>query len=136
MGCEGVGSVLLTDDAEIRDLNAAWRGLDEPTDVLSFALREGDGADFADGVLGDVVVSLDTAERMVAQGTHRARVSEELGAPLDWDLTAEVEFLMVHGVLHLLGYDHGTADEESAMKAKEREVFFATSPAHPRSGGG
>ena len=83
-------SVLLTDDLEIQQLNLQHRQMDKPTDVLSFAMDESvpDPA----GILGDVVISLDTAER---QARSRRR-----------PLIEEVRFLLAHGVLHLVGYDH------------------------------
>ncbi len=89
-------SVLLTNDAQIHALNLQHREKDKPTDVLSFPLDEGGGADGAVSgtrVLGDVVISLDTAARQ-ARGRKR-------------ELLPEVRFLLAHGLLHLLGYDHG-----------------------------
>lgn len=85
-------SILLTDDGEIRALNRRFRGLDRPTDVLSFPLAgtTAEGADY----LGDIVVSVETAAR-------RAR---EVG----WATGDEIRFLVLHGLLHLLGYDHET----------------------------
>src|SRR5262245_55627350 len=83
-------SVLLVDDATIRELNRLWRHQDRPTDVLSWPQEEGGGQVAADGpqpdVLGDVVISLDTAERQAA-----AR---------DWSLAEETALLLVHGILH------------------------------------
>lgn len=134
MECEGDGSVLLTDDGEIRELNHAWRGVDAPTDVLSFAVREGEGAEFVGALLGDVVVSLETAARMVASGEHRERVCAELGTDAPWELEHEVVFLMIHGVLHLLGHDHAEPQEEARMRALERGVFLHVYPGHSGSG--
>ena len=96
LGLEGVElSVLLTDDGEIRDLNRTYRGRDKPTDVLSFPMgdRVGDRL-----LLGDVVVSLDTARRR----------AEETGSPLE----RVVLNLLIHGIIHLLGYDHERGGEE------------------------
>lgn len=83
-----------TGDLEIAELNRRWRGIDAPTDVLSFP----DGDVLPDGrrLLGEILVSVDTARRQ----------AEELGHPL----VREVEELVLHGLLHLLGYDHD-ADE-------------------------
>ncbi len=95
-------SVLLTNDAQIHALNRKHREKDKPTDVLSFPLDEGGGADGAVSgtrVLGDVVISLDTAARQA-----RARKRE---------LLPEVRFLLAHGLLHLLGYDHGDPAEKT-----------------------
>jgi probable rRNA maturation factor len=103
-------SVLLTDDAGIAALNAQYRGRPEPTDVLSFAQREGEGADPADPVLGDIVISVERA----------ARQAEEYGH----SLAREVAFLAVHGLLHLLGYDHETPADEAEMM-RETEAILA-----------
>lgn len=118
-------SLVLTDDAEIRELNRQWRGLDEPTDVLSFALQEAEDADFTPDLLGDIVVSVETAARMVGSGEHQSRVCAELGQTVPWGLREEVLFLSVHGLLHLLGHDHAEPDEEAEMKSEERRLFFA-----------
>jgi probable rRNA maturation factor len=91
-------SLLLTDDAEIRALNRRWRRLDRATDVLSFSM--------AGRLLGDVVISAETAARR-----SRARLDREL------------TFLMVHGVLHLVGHDHRRAAERRRMRARERSLM-------------
>jgi probable rRNA maturation factor len=103
-------SVVLVDDAEMRQLNAAYRHKDRPTDVLAFAMREGDGAQLHPEVLGDVVISLDTAARQAA----------DRGAPL----ADEVRLLLTHGVLHLLGYDHESSPRDARrMFAKQRALM-------------
>jgi probable rRNA maturation factor len=110
-------SVLLTDDAGLRALNAEWRGLDEATDVLSFphwALTPGSPTlddRFGLPCLGDLAISLPTAQRQ----------SHDLDAPLD----EVVAHLIVHGVLHLLGYDHGTRPEKRAMRSRETTILAA-----------
>ena len=102
-------SLSLVDDAEIHQLNRSWRGKDRPTDVLSFSLREGEFSGVS-RVLGDVVISLETAKRQ----------RRESGATLG----EEVSRLLVHGILHLAGYDHEiSAREERRMMRKEREVL-------------
>ena len=103
-------SVVLCDDPHIRALNRTHRGIDRPTDVLSFAMQEGDGQLEDDPVLGDLVISIDTAR-------HQA---DDLGHTLDHELRV----LLVHGLLHLLGYDHETspADAEE-MRAAERKLL-------------
>ncbi|MGQ9631248.1 MAG: rRNA maturation RNase YbeY [bacterium] len=102
---EGVGraevSVLLTDDEEIRSLNRRYRGVDRPTDVLAFAMGECRSA-APDDILGDVVISVDTAQRQ----------AEELGHSLE----RELEILLIHGILHLLGYDHDADGGEMAER--------------------
>jgi rRNA maturation RNase YbeY len=103
-------SVALVGDAEIRRLNRDYRRKDAPTDVLAFAMREGLHADVHAGVLGDVVISLDTAARQAA-----AR-----GVPI----ADEVRVLLAHGVLHLLGYDHERSPAEARrMFAKQRALL-------------
>src|SRR6188768_2635082 len=107
-------SVLLTNDAQIHALNLEHREKDKPTDVLSFPLDEGGGADgFVSGtrVLGDVVISLDTAARQ-ARGRKR-------------ELLPEVRFLLAHGLLHLLGFDHGNPAEKREMDAMTRRLVRA-----------
>lgn len=96
-------SVLLTDDAFIQTLNETHRGKNRPTDVLAFAQNEGEGTPtpMDQGLLGDVVISLDTAERQAVGRKH--------------SLLDEVSFLLAHGILHLLGYDHQTDEEEAIM---------------------
>lgn len=112
-------SVVLTDDEEIHALNRDFRGKDRPTDVLAFAMREGEGGALAGDLLGDVVVSVDTARR---QARRRAR-----------DLDAELRMLLAHGLLHLVGYDHQTDDEEREMKAKTRELCTAAIQGNSRT---
>src|SRR5688572_27985286 len=92
--------VLLCDDRTIHALNHAWRGKDRPTDVLAFAMHEGKGAKHARarGMLGDVVISLDTARRQARERNH---------TPAD-----EVALLLAHGLLHLCGWDHRDRAEE------------------------
>ena len=101
-------SLMLCTDERIHELNKLYRGQDKPTDVLSFAQREGDFADPNDPLLGDVVISLETATRQAEEYGHT--------------LSAELELLMVHGVLHLIGYDHIEDEEAEEMEAKEREI--------------
>lgn len=97
-------SILVTDDEEIRILNREYRDTDKATDVLSFAMQEGEGARFAGDVLGDIVLSAPTA----------ARQAREAKRPL----RDEATMLLAHGLLHLLGWDHATAAEDRKMRAK------------------
>jgi len=100
----------LTGDEEIHALNRAYRRKNKPTDVLAFAMREGEGGALHPGVLGDVVISLDTAARQAA-----AR-----GA----SLADEVRLLLVHGLLHLVGYDHERSPGEARrMFRRQRELM-------------
>ena len=106
-------SVLLCDDETIHTLNRDFRHKDKPTDVLAFAMREGDGPLVRPEVLGDVVISLETARRQAsARGVA---------------IVAEVTFLMAHGLLHLLGYDHQTDEEERRMSARTDALVAAAS---------
>ena len=101
-------SILLVNDREMRALNRQYRGIDRTTDVLAFAQQEGAGGS-PDGLLGDVVISVDTARRQARSGRR--------------PLGREAERLLVHGLLHLLGYDHERSAREAArMKRKEREL--------------
>jgi probable rRNA maturation factor len=102
--------VLIIDDARMRRLNARYRGIDRPTDVLAFAMRDGPFADLQPQVLGDVVISAETALRQARARRH--------------SLTAELTRLLIHGTLHLLGYDHEVSPADARlMRAKERELW-------------
>ena len=104
-------SVLIVDDVRIRELNRDYLQRDNATNVISFAIQEAGQAGIQPSLLGDVVISADTA----------ARDAGEAGCSVD----SELCFLLLHGTLHLLGYDHerGTAEEAERMEARERELF-------------
>lgn len=123
-------SLVVTTDDEVQALNAEYRGLDEPTDVLSFALLDSvpDAEDYfpearivpripggfvtppdAPVHLGDVVISYPRA-------VEQARLAEH-------DTNRELAHLTAHGILHLLGYDHQQPDDEALMRAKEQEIL-------------
>ena len=104
-------SLLLVDDAAMADMNDRFRGRSGPTDVLSFSLVEGECAEHRGALLGDVVIDVEQAHR---QG-------REIGHGLD----EEMARLLIHGVLHLLGYDHELADETRAMEAQEGRLWNA-----------
>lgn len=107
--------ITIVDDEEIHTLNREYRNVDRPTDVLSFALDEGeeDEPELINGpeehLLGDIIISAETAQR---QG-------EEFGHGLE----REIVYLAVHGLLHLLGYDHMTDEDKKIMRAKEEEAL-------------
>lgn len=109
LGLGGVElSIAFVKDDEIHTLNREYRSKDKPTDVLSFPMKEG-RATWTDGeLLGDVIISVDTARR---QAKKRRR-----------PLLDETTMLLAHGLLHLLGYDHETDDEEREMTAKTRDL--------------
>ncbi len=102
-------SVALVDDPSIAELNGEWRDKPRATDVLSFSLVEGDFADHRGGMLGDVVISVETA---AAQASERHRGLDET-----------VTRLLVHGVMHLIGHDHEDDTEARVMLAEERRVL-------------
>lgn len=102
-------SLAFVDDAEMRLLNAAYRRINEPTDVLAFAMTEGRFSDINPQLLGDVVISTETA-------AYRA---QRAGRPLRDELNA----LLIHGILHLIGYDHERSSADARiMRAKERSL--------------
>lgn len=106
-------SLVLADDEYIRVLNRQYRDKDCSTDVLSFALNEGDEPLMIDGpeevLLGDIIISLETATRQ----------AEEYGHSLE----RELAYLTVHGILHLLGYDHMTEEDKKEMRKEEEYVL-------------
>ena len=97
-------SVTFTDNEKIKELNAQYRSIDRATDVLSFPLFDDDFEDEETLALGDVVLSLEKAEEQAKEYGH--------------SFEREVAFLVVHSVLHLVGYDHETSAED------EKEMFF------------
>lgn len=94
-------SLRLTGDAAIHELNRDYRGKDKPTDVLAFAQREGPAGALHPELLGDLVISVETARRQARRGLY-----------------AELLHLASHGLCHLLGYDHRDDDEERVMNAR------------------
>ncbi len=105
-------SVLICDAPVIHELNKTYRGVDAPTDVLSFALNEGeDDVPEEEGELGDIVINLDRAEEQAKEFGH----SKE----------RETAYLAVHGFLHILGYDHYEPEEKKAMRAAEEAILSA-----------
>lgn len=106
--------ITIVDDEEIHSLNREYRNVDRPTDVLSFALDEDGGEPELVGgpeehLLGDIIISAETAQRQ----------AEEFGHGLE----REIVYLAVHGLLHLLGYDHMTDEDKVVMRAKEEEAL-------------
>ena len=94
-------SLRLVDDAQIHALNRGYRKKDRPTDVLAFAQREGPAGALHPALLGDIVISVDTARRQARRGLYR-----------------ELLHLASHGLCHLLGYDHRDDAEERTMNAR------------------
>ncbi len=119
---ESIGSpaelgLVITSDDQVRQLNRLFRGIDGPTDVLSFANMEtkaGESAGFIpppDGLqhLGEVIIAYPQATRQAAENGH--------------SVEREVALLVIHGVLHLLGYDHDTPEQEAEMRARETAIL-------------
>ena len=103
-------SILLMDDNQIRALNRKYLHRNRPTDVISFSQIEGEFNHINAKLLGDVVISVETARRQ----------SGEVSSTLQDEIT----FLLVHGILHLLGYDHeGSAKKGREMEVKEKELL-------------
>jgi probable rRNA maturation factor len=101
-------TIVLTDDARLQELNRDYLGIDAPTDVLSFPASETDpetGARY----IGDILISI----------PYAAKSAERAGHPLE----SEVQLLVVHGVLHLLGHDHAEADEKARMWKAQSEIL-------------
>ena len=109
--------IIIMDDAGIRELNRDYRGVDAPTDVLSFAFLEQleeEPEIIQDGgeeilLLGDIVVSAEAVERQAEEYGH--------------SVIRELCFLVVHGIFHLLGYDHQTPEADQLMVAKQKKVL-------------
>lgn len=117
-GIVGETEVSLTfmTDEDIQKINAVYRGIDQATDVISFALEEVSEGEVAvireEGmptILGDIIISVDTAKRQAEEYAH--------------SLEREVGFLALHGFLHLLGYDHETEEDEVKMFGRQREIL-------------
>ena len=108
-------SVTFTDIEGIRAVNSQFRGIDAPTDVLSFPLTEYESASFPvadepESSLGDIVISLERADEQAKEFGH--------------SFEREIAFLTVHSMLHLLGYDHVNSEEEDAeMRRRQREIL-------------
>lgn len=110
-------SVTFTDNDGIQAINAQFRGIDKPTDVLSFPLTDYESVDFPvadepESSLGDIVLSLERADEQAREFGH--------------SFEREVAFLTVHSMLHLLGYDHVDSEEDDAeMRRRQREILVS-----------
>ena len=108
MGCKnGELSLVFCDDQEIKALNKEYRRRNKPTDVLSFALRENSCDQMINNVLGDVVISVETARRQARE------------QKVTW--REEIIRLLIHGCLHLVGYDHVGVSKTKAAKMRRKE---------------
>lgn len=115
-------TLVIADDDLLHQLNRDYRGIDAPTDVLSFAAKDEDGAEQvfitapeALNYLGDVIISFPTAERQASA--------------IGQSVADELSLLAVHGVLHLLGYDHASPEEEADMWARQAQILSTVSQA-------
>jgi probable rRNA maturation factor len=98
------------DDQQIKKLNKEYLRRSRPTDVISFSQIEGEFSHINPHLLGDVVISVETAQRQAKENNNT--------------LPDEITFLLIHGILHLLGYDHeGSVRKAREMKAKEKELL-------------
>lgn len=102
-------TILVDTPEHIQTLNRDFRHVDRVTDVLTFPAWEGELSLSADGYLGDIMICYERAKEQAAEYGH--------------SLTRELSFLAVHGVLHLLGYDHMTEADETVMRRKQTEIL-------------
>jgi probable rRNA maturation factor len=117
------GSIVFVDDKQIHKLNKTYRHKNKPTDVLAFAMQEGEFSAVSPDVLGDVVISVPTAAKQAVRAGH--------------PLLEEVTMLLVHGLLHLLGWDHDTDAKDVAMRREtDRLCRLARTGTKKRSAAG
>lgn len=107
----GIFSLVLVSDKKIRELNALWRGFDKATDVLSFPMDTEPPEPEIPYELGEIIISMDTAKAQ----------AHDLGHGFE----RELAFLIVHGMLHVLGFDHETKSEEKEMFGRQRQILQA-----------
>ena len=108
-GRDGDLTILIDTPERIQTLNREFRNVDRITDVLTFPAWEGEISLSADGYLGDIMICYDRAKEQAAEYGH--------------SLERELSFLAVHGVLHLLGYDHMTEEDERVMREKQTTIL-------------
>jgi probable rRNA maturation factor len=104
-------SLSFVDDEKIKELNKEYLGKDKPTNVISFSLREGEYSDINPQIMGDIIISVETAQRDALLG--------------NLTVSQEIDFLIIHGILHLLGYNHEntTRKETNKMRKEENDLF-------------
>ena len=103
-------SVIIVDNKRIHEINREYRGIDRPTDVISFALEDSEGIELENyRILGDIYISIDKVKEQAASYGHTEK--------------RELAFLTIHGFLHLLGYDHMEPEEEKIMFGKQEEIL-------------
>ncbi|MGA2782117.1 MAG: rRNA maturation RNase YbeY [Smithella sp.] len=113
-------SLSFVDDENIKQLNKQYLERDKATNVISFSLREGEYSNINPQILGDIIISVETAQRDAIKG--------------NLTVTQELEFLIIHGILHLLGYNHEntTKKETNKMRQKEKDLFNAINGCNTR----
>lgn len=102
-------SVIIVDNEKIHEINKTYRNVDRETDVISFALEDGENIEFPIRNLGDIYISIDKAREQAKEYGHSLR--------------REICFLLTHGFLHLLGYDHMKEDDEKVMFSLQEEIL-------------
>lgn len=103
-------NVIIVDNEYIHEINKKYRGIDRPTDVISFALEDYEGENYSDvRILGDIYISIDKARSQAIEYNH--------------SIARELSFLAVHGLLHLLGYDHMEKEDEKIMFEKQELIL-------------
>ncbi len=103
-------NVIIVDDSKIKEINKTYRHINNVTDVISFALEDNQDIKYDDfRLLGDIYISIDTAKRQAIEYNH--------------SLLRELSFLTIHGILHLLGYDHMEPEEEKIMFEKQELIL-------------
>ncbi len=106
-------SISFVDDEHIKKINKQYLGRDRATNVISFSMQEGECGKINPQILGDIIISIQTARKDAVKGRLR--------------MEQEIDFLLIHGILHLLGYNHEntTKKETDRMRQKEKELFNA-----------
>lgn len=102
-------SVIIIDNERIHEINKTYRGIDRPTDVISFALEEDENYEVKERLLGDIYISIDKVYEQAKEYNH--------------SIKRELFFLVTHGFLHLLGYDHMEKDEEKEMFTLQEKIL-------------
>lgn len=102
-------SVIIVDNDKIHEINKQYRGIDRPTDVISFALEEDENYEVKERLLGDIYISIDKVYEQAKEYNHSVK--------------RELFFLVTHGFLHLLGYDHMEKDEEEEMFSLQEKIL-------------
>ena len=102
-------SIVIATDKMIHELNKHYRGVDSATDVLAFAMQEGEYGYINPDLLGDVVISIESAQRQAREAGH--------------PLAQELAILLIHGLLHLVGFEHKEKEKARLMEEKSREIW-------------